>query len=144
MYKPRNHGGGILLAGLVAGPLLISTSLLAAAFLMLPEPITVEVEVLPKLLVFLLISMIPGMTVGLLVNGLGTVLMMLAAEHFAWARSAASWTFVGGLIGFTIAWPLNSPMDFPAAVVGMTVTSAICAWLCQYPVDWSDGADEED
>jgi hypothetical protein len=136
MYKPQSHAGGMLLAALAAGPLFATSSLLAGIYLMLPQAIPIQTDAIGLLAAGLVFSLIPGMIIGLLLNGLGTVIMMSLASRFAAARSAASWTIVGGLAGLGIAWLLGFVGTNPPILFALIMTSAICAWICQYQVNW--------
>lgn len=138
MYKSSDHAGGILLAALVSGPLLVTTSGFAAFVLMLPRPIPVDPGAVLMVPIVLGYSLIPGMTLGLLIIAFGALLMKFLALHVALARSAASWTCAGALSGLGIACALGTLSDAPMIAFGLIVTSAVCGWLCQWRVDWSE------
>jgi len=138
MYRRPDHAGSFLLATFAAGPLFLITMALAAAYLQLPHPIPFDGTVLLIALPALAFSLIPGMVVGLLLNGLGTIVMTALADHFTWARSAMAWTFAGAVAGFGMARAFGSSPEVEPLQFALVATSAICAWLCHGRLNWHD------
>jgi len=136
-FQSTSHAGGILLAALCSGPLLLTSATLGTVYLQLPNPLDIKLEAAATFLLGLVYSLVPGMTVGLLVNALGTIFMMGLSTRFSWARSSLSWACAGALCGASFACLFSETQGTSGLQFGLVLTSAACGWLCQFQVDWS-------
>lgn len=127
-----------LLASAVAGPLFAALLGLAAVYLQLPRPITID----PAVAGIAVLIAFPALFVGFALAFVPTLIgsMMLSAiadrdEHF---RLPELWMVVGGLAGTGLAWLAGLRGGEPAIIFALVATSAICAGLCRCQFDWMD------
>lgn len=133
---------GILLAGITAGPILVTITTLLA-FVTYPGTL-VSFDArgfMTFLLIFLPVSVI-GAIIGLPVSAIGAGLMMKLGEWTDLAHPRLAWTIAGGLIGL-VAGLLMGWAEAPPALIGLILTCAISARICRKDVVWVDEDGEE-
>ncbi len=139
MIKQGTLIPGILAASAIAGPVFLAASAAGSLYAMLPKPIVISRGVVVLMYTALLPAVVLGFIIGLVINGLGAMVMTEIGKRLAWARPSFSWAVAGALIGAT------SILFDPAHVIqpvtfALIVTSAPCAWLCCYWVEWVEDA----
>ena len=135
MHKTQSQFGGVLTASILAGPLTILITSVAAAYRALPHAIAVN-TISTGMLVMMLFSIIPGLIVGGVLNGLGTLVMQALSDYFAWARNRFGWAIAGGLLGAFLTWCFHLTGEGPEILFGLVATSTICGWMCHNGVSW--------
>ena len=126
---------GVLVAGLVAGPLFLITTVASALYLQLPRPIIIEPGPFAGFMFAMLPTTVVGALIGWPVNAIGGNLMALLGQIIPSARTKLSWAVVGGTAGLVFAVAVDAPLE---ASTGLVVTSTACAWLCSRWVEWSE------
>ena len=127
-------------ASLSAGPVLVCSTALAAAYLTIPQVIAPEIRVaelawLPWML--LLISFV-GALIAFPVNAVGSCLLAALAAGLPFLRLPTAWVLVGGAIGAAIALLFG---DAPTELTfGLTAASAFSAWMCHRDLTWQADA----
>lgn len=118
-------------AVLAAGPLFVTSTVLAAMYVQLPRAIDLTPGAVTGFLAALGLSAVFGFLLAIAPNLLGALLMRWLAARFPIAASPLSWTLAGGLtgVGIAAALGLNDPWDAPIAF-GFVATSMACAYIC--------------
>ena len=131
MSPSRPGNAAPLLALASAGPLFLTSTCAAGAYLKLPLPLIVEPAALAQFAAVLIPAILVGGVLGLVPILLGNALMSTLATHFELAREPAIWWLVGAAAGAALALVFGVWPHEPATAFGLIFTSAACAGICR-------------
>ena len=132
--RPTPGAAPALIASLVAGPVFLLSLIAAAAYLTLPQPISLDASVAIAIPMALIPATIVGFVLAFVPNLLGSAVMAWIAETHQAARDPLAWAAAGALSGAGLAASFSS-LQSPGGFATI-VTSAVCARICRSQFEW--------
>ena len=130
--------GPTLRACMVAGPIFLTSAVLASLYLKLPKPILMS----PKDVFGFLFILIPALPIGFLLAlvpvMIGTGLLWLLGEKDRRFRTPVLWVATGAGAGALLAMTLGVASEPRYAGFALVVTSAVCALVSRKQATWDN------
>jgi hypothetical protein len=127
--------GSIALASLAAGPIFLVSTGLAAVYLELPRPVTVDPALFAPFILFFIPAIIFGFILSIIPNLIGSRLLVFIGGAIPAARASPVWIGTGALFGTAIAAETGAFAQ-PAFAVGLILSSACSAAICRLSAFW--------
>lgn len=128
--------GGMACALVSAGPIFITTMMLAHAYMNLPKPITASSSDVAIFVFIFFAAWIFGTLVSLPAILPGGLVMGALADRLPFLRPPIVWTMTGLMLGIVLA--LIPSDDSGPTALAWIVTSATCARICRQWIDWPE------
>ena len=135
MPSSRLRPGVFLLALVSAGPLFVVSSVGAALYLRLPQPLAVSETEVFSMIGVLLLAVLGGAFLALLPIAVGMLFMTTLARRLPLAAEPEIWCLAGAAAGVGLAFACGAWPQSPEAAFALILTSTVCAAICRAAVE---------